>query len=257
MAGKKGFKYLIILLLTFAGMETMVAQESARDKVYQALIYDRMHEWDEVIVEMNSRKSSLSDKELGELVKYYYGYTGWLMEEGPKKKAKAYVAEADALIDAMLVKYPGESDLYAFKGAFFAYKISLNPVKAPFLGGQSMDNIDRAVELGPERPQAWIEKGNALFYMPRAFGGSKEKAVKAYAKAISFMEEDSISLHNDWMYLNVLLILAQGYEKTGNYDLAKSTYDKLLYVEPRFSYVRDEAYPDFMKSYEEQHSSGN
>ena len=255
MAVKKCFKYLIILLLTFQGI--LAAQESPREKVYQALIYDKMDDWDEVIVEMSSRKSSLSDKELGELVNYYYGYSGWLMEEGPKKKAKTYVEQADALIDGLLLKYPDESDLYAFKGAFFAYKISLNPIKAPFLGGQSMDYIDRAVELGPESPQAWIERGNALFYMPKAFGGSKEKAVEAYEKAIRFMEEDPESLHKDWMYLNVLLILAQGYEKIGNYELAKSTYDKLLQVEPRFSYVRDEAYPAFMKSYKKQLSSNN
>lgn len=250
MAVKKCIKYLIILLLTVQGI--LVAQESPRERVYQALIHDRMDEWDKVIVEMSSRKSSLSDKELGELVNYYYGYSGWLMEEGPKKKAKTYVAEADALIDELLLKHPDESDLYAFKGAFFAYKISLNPIKAPFMGGQSMDNIDRAVELGPERPQAWIERGNALFYMPKAFGGSKEKAVEAYAKAIRYMEEDPESLHNNWMYLNVLMILAQGYEKIDNYKMAKSTYDKLLLVEPRFSYVRDEAYPAFMKSYKEQ-----
>ena len=250
MAVKKCIKYLIILLLTVQGI--LVAQESPRERVYQALIHDRMDEWDKVIVEMSSRKSSLSDKELGELVNYYYGYSGWLMEEGPKKKAKTYVAEADALIDGLLLKHPDESDLYAFKGAFFAYKISLNPIKAPFMGGQSMDNIDRAVELGPERPQAWIERGNALFYMPKAFGGSKEKAVEAYAKAIRYMEQDPESLHNNWMYLNVLMILAQGYEKIDNYKMAKSTYDKLLLVEPRFSYVRDEAYPAFMKSYKEQ-----
>ncbi len=255
MAVKKCFKYLIILLFTFPGF--LVAQESPRERVYQALIYDKMDDWNEVIVEMSSRKSSLSDKELGELVNYYYGYTGWLMEEGPKKKAKSYVKQADALIDGLLLTYPDESDLYAFKGAFFAYKISLNPIKAPFLGGQSMGNIDRAVELGPERPQAWIEKGNALFYMPKAFGGSKEKAVEAYKKAIRYMEEDPESLHNNWMYLNVLLVLAQGYEKTGDYNMAKSTYDKLLQIEPGFSYVRDEEYPAFMKSYKEQLSSDN
>jgi len=252
MERKKCIKYFIILWIAFPGLGCMVAQESPRERVYQALIHDRMDEWDKVIVEMSSRKSSLSDKELGELVNYYYGYTGWLMEEGPKKKAKTYVAEADELIDALLLKHPYDSDLYAFKGAFFAYKISLNPVKAPFLGGQSMDNIDRALEYGPKSPQAWIEKGNALFYMPKAFGGSKEKAVEAYKKAIRYMEEDPGSLHNNWMYLNVLMILAQGYEKTGNYKMAKSTYDKLLQIEPRFSYVRDEEYPAFMKSHKEQ-----
>jgi len=149
------------------------------------------------------------------------------------------------------VKYPENADWYAFKGAFYGYKIGLSPVKAPFLGQKSMDNIDLALEFGPERPQGWIEKGNALFYMPKSFGGSKEKALEAYKKAIRFMEGDPESLPYNWVYLNVLMVLGQSYEKTEKPKLAGSTYKKILKIEPDFSYVRDELYPAFLQKQKE------
>ncbi len=253
MERKKCFKYIALLWVTLIGFGTLQAQQSPKERIYQALISDRMDDWEQVIVELYSRKASLSDAQLGELVNFYYGYSGWLMEEGPEKKAKRYVEEADEIIDYLLAKYPKESDWYAYKGAFYGYKIGMDPLKAPFLGGQSMDNIDLALEYGPERPQGWIEKGNALFYMPKAFGGSKEKALEAYKKAIRFMEKEPETLRYNWVYLNVLMILGQSYEKTENYKMAKITYDKLLLIEPNFSYVRDELYPHFMRLYNGQH----
>ncbi len=133
--------------------------------------------------------------------------------------------------------------------SFIAFKIGMSPLKAPFLGAKSMENIDLAIKYDPESPQGWIERGNALFYMPKAFGGSKEEALQAFNKAKQFMEKEPESLHHNWIYLNVLMILGQSYEKTDNLEMAKITYDKLLKIEPNFSYVRDELYPAFMQSY--------
>ncbi len=249
MERKKCIKYIAILGFSLLGVLSLKAQQSPKERVYQALITDTMDDWEEVIVEAKSRKASLSDAQLGELVNFYYGYSGYLMDEGPKKKARQFVEEADELIDDLLARYPEESDWYAYKGAFYGYKIGLNPVKAPFLGQKSINNIDLALEYGPEHPQGWIEKGNALFYMPKAFGGSKEKAMEAYKKAIRFMEGDSQNLHHNWLYLNVLMVLGQSYEKTEKFEMAKSTYEKILKIEPNFSYVRDELYPAFMQSY--------
>ena len=252
MERKKCIKYIIVIWFSFAGFWVLEAQQSPKERVYQAYIADQMDDWDRVILEMSKRKSALSDQELGELINYYYGYTGWLIEKGPKKKANTYIEEADKIIDELIAKYPEASDWYAYKGAFYGYKIGLSPVRAPFLGGQSMSNIDRAIETGPERPQGWVERGNALFYMPKAFGGSKTEALEAYKKAIRFMEKNPETLHHNWTYLNVLLILGQSYEKTGDFEMAKATYEKLLRIEPNFTYLRDELYPAFMRTYREQ-----
>ena len=257
MKGNKGLKYFILASLCLACTGILQARQNPKEKVYQAFISDQMDKWESVILELNSKRKQLSYLQKAELLNFYYGYTGWLSEEGPKKKTETYIEEADQLMDELMAINPEEPDLYAFRGAFFGYKIGLSPLKAPFLGPKSMENIDRSIELGPDRPQGWIERGNALFYMPRSFGGSKEKALEAYKKAIRLMEKEPESLRHNWIYLNVLMILGQSYEKTGNLEEAKSTYEKALAIEPGFIYLRDELYPAFMRSYNEHKSSGN
>ena len=242
-------RHIIIVWFSFLSFGILNAQLSQKERVYQAFISDQMDDWEAVIEELNRKKSTLTYPQMVELVNYYYGYTASLMEEGPKKKARVYNEEAEEIVDDLMAKYPEESDWYAFKAAFIAFKIGLSPLKAPFLGAKSMDNINLAIEYGPENPQGWIEKGNALFYMPKAFGGSKEEALLAFNKAIQFMEKEQESLHHNWMYLNVLMMLGQSYEKTGNPEMAKITYDKLLKIEANFVYMRDELYPAFMHSY--------
>jgi len=248
MERQKCTRSLTIALLFCSGLGVLFAQQSPGERVYQAYISDQMNVWDEVIVELSNRKESLSDAQLAELINYYYGYTGWAIEKGHKKKAVRYILEAENIINQLLLKYPERPDLSAFKGAFIGYKIGISPMKAPFLGPESMNNINHAVETGPDSPQGWIEKGNALYYMPRVFGGSKKKALEAFNKAIQLMERDPELIHHNWMYLNVLMILGQSYEITGNFQMAQVTYEKVLKIEPNFSYVRDEIFPSFLKS---------
>lgn len=229
--------------------------QNMKEKVYLAFISDQMEEWDRVIVSLESRKASLSDKQLGELLNYYYGYTGWAIGEGLKNKAVRYIGEAETIIEQLQRKHPEAPEWHAYKAAFIAYKISLNKMKAAFLAKESNLNIDRAIELGPDCEQAWIEKGNGMFYTPKILGGSKEEATRAYEKAIRIMEKDSEAIQHNWLYLNVLMMLGQSYEKTGNTTMAKSTYEKTLRIEPNFSYMRDELYPAFMKTLNNRENS--
>ena len=234
------------LLLSCPGI--MSAQQSPNERVYRAYISDQMDAWDQVIVELRNRKASLSDAQLSELINFYYGYTGWAIGEGHNKKANQYILEAEDIINQLSLKYPGRPDLSAYKGAFIAYRIVIKPIRAPFLGPESMNNINHAVETGPNSPNAWIEKGNALFYMPKVFGGSKKKAMEAFKRAIQLMEKNPEIIHHNWMYLNVLMILGQSYEKIENFQMAKITYEKVLQIEPNFTYMRDKLYPSFMKA---------
>jgi hypothetical protein len=44
------------------------------------------------------------------------------------------------------------------------------------------------------------------------------------------------------------MVLGHSYEKIENFRMAKTTYDKLLKIEPNFTYMRDELYPAFLRS---------
>lgn len=252
MERKECFTYLTLALLLWLGTGSLPAQQDPKVTVYRAYVSDRMEDWDRILMEMAGRKANLDGDQLIHLVNYYYGYIGWAIGQGMDRKARDYIDEADLLIDGLLEKYPGMPDLYAYKGAFLGFQIGLNRIRAVTLGPESMKNINRAIEIGPERPQGWIEKGNALYYMPKMFGGSKEKALQAYERAVGLMEKDSAMIYRNWIYLNVLTILGQGYEDTGQLRKAKNAYEKALQTEPGFTYLRDELYPAFLKKWESQ-----
>jgi hypothetical protein len=57
---------------------------------------------------------------------------------------------------------------------------------------------------------------------------------------------------DNWMYLNILMILGQSFEKIDQLGNAKISYEKVLQIEPGFVYLRDEVYPSFLKRWEAQ-----
>jgi hypothetical protein len=54
------------------------------------------------------------------------------------------------------------------------------------------------------------------------------------------------------MYLNVLLILGQGYETIGQPKKAGAIYEKTLQHEPGFKTLKNEVYPAYLKKWESQ-----
>ena len=99
--------------------------------------------------------------------------------------------------------------------------------------------IRYALQLDPQNIQAWVEKGNAAYYTPSWFGGSKETAVKAYSTAIQLMEFHNQTQHN-WLYMNALTMLAQAQQRTNRIQEANATYRKILSLEPNYVWVRDD-----------------
>lgn len=245
-------KYLFTIGFLTWSLGIGLAQPGIKKQIYRTYLDNEIGKWEKIIDDVSKRKASLSVDQQVELIGYYYGFTGWLIEEGRNRDAKDMVEKADELLDELLESHPDNPDLYAFKGAFLGFRIEMNSIKAMVLGPESMKQIDHAVEIGPDRPQGWIEHGNALFYMPKMFGGSKEKALESYEKASRLMEENPSFIEDNWMYLNVLLVLGQGYETTGNYAMAKSIYEKTLQFEPGFKTLRDKVYPAFLKKMETQ-----
>jgi tetratricopeptide (TPR) repeat protein len=246
------FHKIIILAWLIMSTAGLAAQQSYRQQTYRYYLADKIRDWEKVIEEMKNSQSSLTREEKIDLVGYYYGYIGWTIGEGMNKQAKKDLDEAEEMLEEFMEKYPETPELYAFKGAFIGYKITMNSIRAVILGPESMKNINHAIDIGPHRPQPWIEKGNALFYMPKMFGGSREKALEAYSKAVQIMEKDPGMIEDNWMYLNMLLILGQGYEAIGQYENARSTYEKTLRHEPGFKTLKDEVYPAFLKKWDSE-----
>jgi len=228
----------------FGLVQLICAKEPRSNRIYQAYIEGDIDKWLNVLHEME-HAPSLSNEEKQELIGYYYGYIGYLLGTDRKNVAKVYINRGDSLITAILKQSPDQPTVLAYKGSFLGFKMGLNKLRSVTLGPESMRYIKKAYSLDPENAQVITDMANMLYYAPALFGGDKKEALLLYQQAIKRME-DKNETEKNWFYLNSLTNLAQLYESQKQTDLAVELYKKILRIEPEFTWVRDELYPQVL-----------
>ncbi len=200
--------------------------------------------------EMESAFGNNPDMDLlYDLLEAEYGYTAYCISVKRRKEARMVHQRA---LDHLHILQEHELDnprIYSLQGAFYGFGVFLKPLGVLKNKRRSEEANRRAIELGPSEPQAWMEKANMSFYTPAILGGSKERAVPLYEKAVLLYESSPDRIRKNWIYLNCLAGLGIAYEETGKIQHAGSVYRKLLKLEPSFSWVRDDLYPDFLEKH--------
>lgn len=241
MEGKKCT--LILLILSFV-MFSITAQY--KSEVYRAYINNQKSSWKSVIDKMQ-QETNQSDESLLELINYQYGYIGWCLGNDEKKQAKSYLKLAQDNLANLEKRSYNPSYINAYKSAFYGFSIGLNKLKAPFTGPKSIDAAKHSMKEDASNPYGFIQYGNAQFYMPPIFGGSKSEALLYYHQAENIMLENPSNLQEDWNYLSLLVNIADAYTEMKEYDKAEEYFKQILEVEPNFNWVKNELYPDFIK----------
>ncbi len=216
------------------------AQESFRPELYSLYISNRMIEWTIPMQRVQQQVQRSADRDMMfDLLLAEYGFIGYCFSKDWNDKAAEWVEDADALADRLISLDPSRAAVYAIKAAIYGFRITLHPAKAVFYGPKNKLNIDKAIELDPGDPIGWFVYGNSEFFRPAAFGGSKTRGIEYYRKAIGLLEKDPDEMENNWFYLNMLMMLADAYERTSQAALARETYRKILQVEPRFTALNE------------------
>jgi tetratricopeptide (TPR) repeat protein len=237
-------KSIIVCILSIICFSSLKGEY--RSLVYRSFITSNMDLWKTVIDEMSGEKHKTNDFML-ELINYQYGYIAWCIGEGHHRLAEEYLKKAETILQVLEERAYRLSHVYSYKSAFYAYRIGLNRLKAPFLGPRTVRYANMAIELDPKNPYGYIQYGNALFYMPAVFGGSKAAALEYFIKAEVLMEPNK---EKNWNYLNLLTFIAINYTELDDFEMAKAYYEMILTIEPDFSWVKDELYPAFLKKIE-------
>lgn len=228
-----GFSCIFILL--------NISVSANKTEIYNAYIKGDIAKWKNIIDRIQESKPTDNDMLL-QLVNFQYGYIAFNMGTEKYNEAEKYLTLAEKNIDILMERKTKLSYVYSYKAAFYGFRIGLNMMKAPFLGPKSMEFAQKALQLDPRNPFAYIENGNIQFYMPEMLGGSKKLALDYYLKALQIMETRQYYLINNWNYLNLLIVIAQTYEKNNNLLKAKACYEKILRIEPGFLWVKNELY---------------
>ena len=234
--------FQVILLLSLPGAEGQNISEF-RSMVYNSYVKGEMSDWKTALKEMEQiYEQSGSEEFLYELLMAQYGYIGFCLKEEYKKEASHLLDKARNNLGILQRRDPGNAELLALEGAFLGYEMGLHKLKAMVLGPKAKEKINEAVEKDPGLVRTLLEKGNQLYFSPKIVGGDTEEAIEYYKKAINKIESDPVSLKQNWIYVNTLLVLAQAYEKIDNYTYACAIYEKIMEYDPDIKWVRNNLY---------------
>ena len=235
----------LIFLLLIPFTSSTFAESPYKKIVYSAFIARDMTKWEELIRTVEASENNKTIEQKLELINYYYGDIGYLIGKKQYEPAEKLITKGEKLITEVLQVSPKNATALSFKGSFLGFHIGICKYKAVFLGPESKSYINKAIELDPQNVQGLIDKGNLLFYAPRILGGDKKEALIYFLKAAGIMERERDTYEN-WVYLNVLTMIASSYKKDQNLNEAKLTYEKILGIEPNIVWVKNDLYPKLL-----------
>jgi tetratricopeptide (TPR) repeat protein len=237
-------KYKIIILFLFLSIAPL--HGSYRSDVYEAYIHNNIPLWKGVLDKMN-KVNKKDTPFLLELINYQYGYIAWCIGNNKYDEAKIYLDLAEKNVTLLPDNNHYQSIANSYRSAFYGYRIGLNRILAAFIGGKSSDCAKLAIKLDADNPFGYIQYANIEFYMPSVFGGSKAEALKYYLRAKELMEKNKADLFENWNYLQLLTVIAQTYSYINDFKSSKLYLEKILTIEPGYTWVKNELYPDIIK----------
>jgi len=216
--------------------------------VYKAYLSGDIDIWVKGIAEQEEiYKRSRTSDDLYVLILSKYGLIGFVIGMKKDYDVRDVISSAEADVDVLSSDERYAAFTSAMMGGLIAMKISLNPLKATYLGMKSVRLIEEAIEADRNNPAGWVEMGNARFHMPSVAGGSYKEAIINFSQAVTLFEKEKDGIRCNWYYLHALVWLARSYENTGNLAEAKKLYEELLSLEPEFQWVKQDLYPGLLK----------
>jgi tetratricopeptide (TPR) repeat protein len=117
---------------------------------------------------------------------------------------------------------PSSAEYHRVLGTLCGQVIPAQVLLALKYGKCARAEIDRAIELDPKSAQSWLSRGVGNYYLPEAFGGGVELAIKDFEKAAA-LDPKSADAH---------LWLGLAYRKARRNADARNEFAKSLELNP-------------------------
>src|ERR1700733_11464860 len=119
------------------------------------------------------------------------------IEQHDKAAAKnAAQAGMDAANKAVGVK-PDSAEYQRILGTLCGQMVSSSSLAGLKYGKCALDSVNKAIELDPKSSMAYLSHGVGNYYLPQAFGGGIDMAIKDFRKAIELNPKNAEA----WLWL--------------------------------------------------------
>lgn len=244
-------KIVLSLSLLFFLFSQIKADTDYKARTFDLYINGKMPQWGAVISTMKADPKFQNEKHQIDMLVYYYGLIGHLIDKKQKDQASKYLDDANKIAQKLYAKNPKSPELLALMGNFTGFQIALKPLKATYLAKGMLDNVNKAISLAPNNPVVNILHANILFYMPEVFGGDVQKAINGYKKAQRVFETIPNGTKDNWMYIQLLTTIGLVHEKQGNYKAAQQMYQQVMQLHPEYVYMKQVVYPRLLTKMKE------
>jgi tetratricopeptide (TPR) repeat protein len=116
-----------------------------------------------------------------------YSYAAEVAMEVRDKIAAEKAAEIGAADADKAIALNGKmADYYRVLGTLCGQVIPANPIMGVLTyGKRAKEALDKAIEMDPKSPKAFVAHGVGYYYLPNNFGGGPENAIKDFKQAIA------------------------------------------------------------------------
>jgi len=144
------------------------------------------------------------------------------IEMHDKLSAKdAAQAGMDAANKAVSMK-PDSAEYQRLLGTLCGQMVSSSSLAGLKYGKCALDSVNKAIELDPKSSMAYVSHGVGNYYLPSAFGGGIDLAIKDFRKAIDLNPKNA----DAWLWLGVAL------RKSNQAAEAQKAFERCLEINP-------------------------
>ncbi len=256
-------KVFLILTVLFGLISVSLGQ--TKQSGVNELIQKAIHTSKEAFVKYDTNlykqsiglcERALSADPQNPLAKYYLAYNQYrllIMPAGNGNLFDDYFSKSVENLKSISNIKGFESEANALLAAVYMMKLARNQSEAPAIAQKVYALLGKAQAYDSLNPRVYLVKGIMLFHTPKMFGGSIQKALDNFNKAIPlFKNKTGNSV--EWGYLETLAWKGQALTKLNKPQKAEEVYNKALKTEPEFSWIKHVLLPALQKQISESAS---
>jgi len=107
------------------------------------------------------------------------------IETGDKNRARAAAEAGIAAAQHAVAAQPDSAEYHRVLGTLCGQVIPANLLAGLKWGSCARDEVEKAVKLDPKSAMNYVSRGVGYYYLPPAFGGGVENAIKDFQQAIA------------------------------------------------------------------------